>query len=169
MFKENDVVVYNRSGVCVIEKIEEKSFLTNKKYDNTYYVLKPVFDPTSTIFVPVGNEKLVGMMRSVLSKKEIDEMIERAKNSETTWIDEQRVRTENFRRTLSGGINTELLQMIRCLLAHKDFQAKNGKKLCSSDEEMLRDAKREVSREFAYSLGIEQDDVENYIATRLAV
>ncbi len=167
MFKVNDTIVYGRTGICVISAIEKKKYSVRDRIEKSCYVLKPIYDSTSTIFVPVDNEKLISMMRRVLTKQEIDFMLESVKNGEEQWIDDQRERTERFKEVLSNGIRSELLLMIKCIYEHKALLSQNGKKLCASDEGILKDAEREVSQEFAYALGIGVDEVENYILSKL--
>lgn len=53
MFKINDVVVYGTQGICKIVDIEEK---TVSKVSKKYFVLKPVNNNDSTIFLPTDNE-----------------------------------------------------------------------------------------------------------------
>lgn len=167
MYSKNDIVVYGRTGVCSIEDIKKKSFSIKSRYENLCYVLKPLYDESSTVYVPVDNERLTSMMRRVLTKNEIDSMIEKVRADNLEWIDDQRERTETFKHILANGIRKDLLVMIRTLSLHKEHLAQNGKKLCSSDDGILKDAKREVSQEFAYALGIDQSGVEPYILERL--
>lgn len=167
MFAKNDVVVYGRTGICTVESIEKKSYSMKNGTGQMCYVLKPLYDTSSTVFVPVDNDTLTGMMRSVLTKGEIDSMLDTVKEKEEIWIEDQRERTAKFREVLSHGIKSELLVMIRSLYDHKTALTQSGKKLCASDDGILKDAKREVSQEFAYALGIDQSGVEPYITERL--
>lgn len=167
MFTVNDTIVYGRTGICVIDAIEKKKYSVRDRIENNCYVLKPIYDSTSTIFVPVDNERLTSMMRRVLTKQEIDSLLESIKDGEEQWIDDQRERTEKFKEVLSKGIRRELLLMIKCLYERKTQLLKNGKKLCASDDGILKDAEREVSQEFAYALGIEVGEVGNYILSKL--
>ncbi len=167
MFMVNDTIVYGRTGICVIDAIEKKRYSVGDRVENSCYVLKPIYDSTSTVFVPVDNERLTSMMRCVLTKQEIDLMLESVRDGGEQWIDDRRERTEKFKEVLSKGIRSELLIMIKCIYEHKALLLKNGKKLCASDEGILKDAEREVSQEFAYSLGIGVDEVGNYILSKL--
>ena len=72
MFQVNDTVSYGTHGVCQITEIGEKN-LTGKSME--YYILKPVYNENSTLYVPVHSENLTGKMRRILSVQEIREMI----------------------------------------------------------------------------------------------
>ena len=52
-------VVYGTTGVCVVDSIEQKKIGRNIKQ---YYVLKPVAQSTSTVFLPVDNEELLAKL-----------------------------------------------------------------------------------------------------------
>ena len=167
MFEINETIVYARSGLCKIEKIESKAFSVKNRPEHKCYVLKPIYDSSSTIYVPVENERLTSMMRNVLTKNEIDSLLEEIKGKENEWLDDQRERSREFRETLSNGIRTELLMMIRCIVQHKRNLSEVGKRLSSSDEAVLKEAKKEIIQEFAYALGIEQEGVEDYILSKV--
>ena len=61
MFLKNDIVRYGAHGVCKIADIAEKNF---NGVPVEYYALKPIYNDTSTIYVPLHNHRLS------LSKKE---------------------------------------------------------------------------------------------------
>ena len=73
MFQVNDVIVYGSAGVCRITAMEEKSISGSRK---TYFVLKPIHDPTATIFAPTDNAHVLQKMRRLLPKAEIDRLID---------------------------------------------------------------------------------------------
>ena len=53
VFQVGDVIIYGVQGVCKIEETEEKNVGGAAR---TYFVLKPVEDQGSTIYVPTDNE-----------------------------------------------------------------------------------------------------------------
>ena len=56
-FEKSDHIVYDNAGVCFIEDITAKKF---DYWDNERicYVLRPIGNPGSFVYVPVDNEKL---------------------------------------------------------------------------------------------------------------
>ena len=73
MFKINDVVVYGSQGVCEIVGINEE------RVDGAirnYFVLKPKNDKGSTFYVPTWNEKAWGKMRKVMTKEDVNALID---------------------------------------------------------------------------------------------
>ena len=84
MFKVNDVVVYGSQGVCEIISIEEQKIGGETK---KYFVLKPKNDKGATFYVPTWNEKAWGKMRKVMTKKDVDALIDSMPNKTPTWIE----------------------------------------------------------------------------------
>ena len=74
MFEIGGYVIYRSEGVCVISDIRYENFGGSSKGEK-YYILNPLNDRKSTVFVPVENDKLVGMMRKLLSASDIEEMV----------------------------------------------------------------------------------------------
>ena len=65
MLKLKDTVFYGTTGVCVVDCVEKKK-IGNMKKD--YYVLKPVSQSSSTVFIPTDNEKLLLKVTNTSSK-----------------------------------------------------------------------------------------------------
>ncbi len=164
-YKKQDTIVYGTTGICTIEDIRQKSFSPGQQ--EMYYILKPVFSPSSTVYVPVDNERLTAKMRRVLTKPEIDALVDTVAKRGDVWTEDRRERVDRFKATLSEGIGTELLTMIHSLHRHKAQLEQQHKKLCSADEQTYASAKKMVTEEFSYALHIAPDEVEAYIVNRL--
>ena len=70
-FSAGDTLVYGTQGVC---RIKEISTLQFGKTQTEYYILTPVADERSVVYVPTGSEKLVSKMRELISREELDEL-----------------------------------------------------------------------------------------------
>ena len=55
MLELKSTVFYGTTGVCVVERMETKKIGRESK---DYYVLKPVAQCSSTVYVPTDNEVL---------------------------------------------------------------------------------------------------------------
>lgn len=99
MFMIDDVLVYGTQGVCKIVDIEEKSISGTKK---KYYVLKPSDEKGPTIFAPVDNEHVLKKMRKLLSKKEIDNLIDSMPDKDPTWISNENERKEQYKSIIAS-------------------------------------------------------------------
>lgn len=151
MFSVGQLVLYGTNGVCRIEDITEKS-VGNVKGE--YYVLKPASSASSTLYVPMSNELLVGKMRSVLTREEVNEVLANKPQADE-WIEMKQDRTEYFKSIISRGDRRELVGMIRLISAHRDSMLNEGRRLHMSDERFLREAEKMVCEEFSIVLGID--------------
>ena len=73
LFNIGDMVVYGSQGVCKIDAIQEKQI---GKAVMNYYVLKPVFNENTSVFVPVENATLTSKMQDLLTRSQAKELIQ---------------------------------------------------------------------------------------------
>jgi len=165
VFKINDVLVYGTQGVCKIVDIEEKSISGTKK---KYYVLKPSDEKGPTIFAPVDNEHVLKKMRKLLSKKEIDNLIDSMPDKDPTWISNENERKEQYKSIIASGDHLELIKLIKALYAHKKAREADGRRLHMSDERFFKEAEQLLYDEFQYVLNLHsKDDLMKYILARI--
>ena len=132
MFEKGDIVSYGTTGVCLISGYcVQKVRGENRKY----LVLKPVYSPNSTVYVPLDNEK-----------------------------ESDAERSEEFGRILENGTRQELAHMVRSLYVHRSEQLSKGKHLRSADEMFFRSGEKLLFEELAAALGTEPDKVLDIIA-----
>lgn len=95
-FSVGEKVLYNVNGVCEITDISEKVFNNNII---SYYVLKPINNGDSTVFVPVNNENLVTKMKRLMTRSQIDEIISDVSEQETQWNVNDTTRKEEYKKS----------------------------------------------------------------------
>ncbi len=166
-FQKDDYVVYGKMGVCQVVKCERISFGASD--DGEYYVLTPMSDRRSLVYVPCNNADLMSRLRPLFSKLQIDEILQEVPESELCWIEDKNERASYFRSLMAEGDRCQLLRLIRCLYKRKQEKMIAGKMLSTSDEAMLQDCVRMVEEEFSVSLGISRDEVGAYVHNRLNV
>ena len=151
MFHCGETVLYGTEGVCRIAEIREMKVGRTRE---NYYVLKPVYRESATIYVPVDNEKLVARMRRLLSAQEIDSLLGAVALEDVPWVDDP-----NERRTVYGEIlaSGDRCQQLRTA----------GRQLRSGDDQLLREAEKLLHDEFALVLAIPQQEVPAYIRSRI--
>ena len=161
MLNVGEAVIYGAQGVCSITGTIQK-MVGDQTYE--YYVLRPVFNDNSTIFVPVNNKKLLSKMRRVLSSDEIYGIIKAMPDEDTDWKEDDSVRAEKYREIISGGDRQKLVRLIKTMYTHEKELKEKGKKLRVSDGVLFRDAEKLLCEEFAYVLKIDRDQVIPFIA-----
>lgn len=166
MFNIGDTILYSTTGICSIERIEEKDIGKIKKQ---YYVLKPVSKSNNTVFVPLDNETLTSKMRSVRTRSEIINCIRSCENLTDIWIEDDNERKEVFTKMLGLGELKELLILVCSLCMHRDIQLSSGKNFHIADSRILSDAQRLLFDEISFTLGIEIDEVPKVIESEISV
>ncbi len=163
VFDVGDNVSYGTAGICTITGIEKRCFDGENEYD--YYMLSPINSKTSKYYLPVTNSE--GKLRRLLSKDEIFELIDKAAEyDDEGWEKDSRERKAKFDSILNGDDFEKLLKMLKALYFQQERNKLSGKKLVNSDENAMKAAEGIVFQEFAIVLGIEYEDVENFILQR---
>lgn len=167
-FNKGEYIKYATSGVCLIENITKIDYLHNRN-PKDFYVLKPVSGNSSTVYVPVENEALTSKMRKLLSKEEIDSLIDASKENIIAWIDDRRTRSEKFKAIISKSEPDTLLRLVSCIYMKKQELSAFGKKLSSTDEAILTSAENLIENEFAFVLHLTGAQLSAYIRDRLGI
>ena len=164
MFQINDVVVYGAQGVCkIVGTQEQKIDGTNK----TYFVLKPADDRGATFYVPTWNEKALAKMRKVMTKQDVDALIDSMPKKKPVWIANENERKETYKRILAGGNQAQIISMIQAIYLHKKEREAEGKRLHMSDEHFMKDAEQLLYNEWQYVLNVDKAGLMAYIFKRI--
>ena len=166
MLQINDTILYGAEGACTVADITEQE-VGGKTV--RYYVLQPIYNPRSTVYVPVDNPILTAKMRRVLSKEEILRIIEDMPNQPSQWIEDEEQRKETYRDILRRGDRIELVRMIKALYDHQQVQRQKGKHLHAVDEYLFKEAEKMLYDEFALVLGIKPDQVVPFITHQITL
>ncbi len=164
MFEIGQTVLYGLEGVCNIEDRQKVKVGHTRAF---YYVLRPIFRPNSTIFVPEDNELLLSRMRPILSEEEIAQILHDAPLEELAWIDDPNERKTEYQKILLSCDRLLLIRMLRTLYLQRQKLLKHSKHLRSADEQLLRDAEKLLHDEFALVLNIKQNEVSEYIRSKI--
>lgn len=165
MYQIGDMVLYGMEGVCEITGKEHRA---TAGVEGDYYVLKPVENGQSTVWVPAGNPQLVHKMRKLLSAQEVYQLIHKmASQPVMPWEDNDRARRDHFQEILRSGDRISLISMIRTLYLHQQELAAKGKKIHLSDEKQMKEAEKQLHEEFAHVLHIDRDQVVPFIVREI--
>lgn len=166
MIKVHDMVLYGVHGVC---RIEEQVSRRVGGREEQYFLLKPIFEKGSSIYVPIKNEALIAKMKRILSAEEIYELIRTMPDEELLWIEAETERRQMFQEILSGGDREQLIRLIKTLYLRRQNRLEQKRNLLLSDEKFLKDAERILYEEFAYVLKIDRDQVLPFIMKQIKV
>ena len=158
MFKVGDKVVYPMHGAGIIESIEEREVLGERR---SYYIMKiPIGD--MKVMVPMDNVQDIGL-RQVIGTQEMSEVLGILQDKNTTmnvsWNKRYRA---NLDKIKSGNI-FEVAEVVRNLtIRDKD------KGLSTGERKMLENAKRILISELVLVKDIAEDQVEDLLHKVLA-
>lgn len=164
-FHVGDHVSYACNGVCRVEDIRADQVGSGEK---TFYILKPVADPGSTIFVPVDSAPLLAKMQPLPSRAEIDALIRSARADAMAWEENRKIRAAQFQATIKACDLRELLRLTCCIYQHKQQLNALGKKLPASDDAALHRAEALIENELSFVLSLSREQVGPYIQEKLA-
>ena len=164
MFHVGDYVIYENSGVCKIEAIGLLDIQGMSK-DKEYYTLRPEYIRGSTIFNPVGNEKVI--MRPIISKEEALALIDEMKTMECLVITDERRREIDYKEALHKCDCRELVKLIKTSYLRKQSRLKEGKKVAASDDRYFNLAEEQLYGEMAVALGMNKEETKVFVHQKL--
>ena len=167
-FQKGEYVVYSNAGVCHVEDIKRMKFSAQDE-EQTYYILQPIGNAASTLYIPLDNEKLNAKLRKVLTRDEIDHILAEIKEKELHWEEDKKKRAEKFKEILKEKEQKKMLLLVSCIYLKKQELLSCGKKLNFTDEGVLQEAERYIDEEFAFSLDIPIGQVGIYIQDKLGI
>jgi CarD family transcriptional regulator len=159
LFKIGDKVVYPMHGAGVIESIEEKEILGEKRQ---YYILKlPVGD--MKVMIPINNCHEVGL-REVIDSDGVQKVIsilrDQSSNMSTNWNRRYRANLEKIK---SGDIY-EVAEVVRNLVNRE-----KEKGLSSGERKMLENARQILISELVLATELEEDRAQSLIDNAFAL
>ena len=165
MYKTGEIIVYSAQGVCRISGTEEKRISGNNR---KYLMLKPIGDTEAVFCVPMWNETALSRLRKVMSKDELNAIIDAIPDQKSVWIGNENERKEAHRRILTSGDQAAIVSMIRSLYLHKKEREAEGKRLHIADENIMKEAEQLLYNEWQYVLDVDRAGLLAYITRRIA-
>lgn len=155
MFNIGDRVVYPMHGAGIIEAIEEKEILGDKK---KYYVMKmPIGE--MKVMIPLDNVEKVGL-REVIGKGAVNKVFQILQgHDEVTNANWNRRYRANMDKIKSGNI-FKVAEVVRSLTLRE-----KEKGLSTGERKMLESAKQILISELVMVKGIDQAEILNSLET----
>lgn len=160
MFSVGDKIIYGENGVCTVEKIAPLD-MSGASTDKLYYHLSPLIG-TGTYFAPVDSN---AFMRPVISREEAEALIDSMESIEPAICTDTRFNhVDAFYKELFKQHSCEALVAI---VKGLKGRMSDKKTKSSRAESTMKRAKDILHGELSIALGIEINEVENYICARL--
>ncbi len=164
MFQKDEYVIYGNNGVCMVKDIGPLDMPGIPK-ERIYYTLVPYYTKDSQIFTPVDSDKVP--MRPLLSREQIMQLIEEIPDIELLWVKDEKQRETQYKEALHKCSCHELIRIIKTIYQRGQSRLAEGKKMTASDEKYFHLAEDRLYGEFAITLGIELEQVKNFISARI--
>ena len=160
MFEVGEKIIYGENGVCTVEKIDALP-MAGSPADKLYYHLSPYIG-TGVFFAPVESNVF---MRPVMSREEAEALIDAMPDIEPAICHDNRFNhVDAFYKELFRQHSCEALVAIVKGLRQRMSQRKTKS---SRAEATLKRAKDILHGELAVALGLDMQDVEDYIISRV--
>ena len=163
-FAAGDTVLHASEGVCSVQEIRSMRFGTAA--EQPYYILKPsTVKSSSTVYMPVARGNAV--LRRLLTRADIDALIERSRTCGPLWVEDSKQRREVFRRVLQEGDYAQIIHMISEIHIHGEQRTAKGRKPCAGDEGILSEAEHLLHQEFSCVLNLSAEETVRYVRKKL--
>ena len=158
MYKLGTYVCYRSEGVCVITEIKRQNFGTLNELKD-FYILSPIKDPCSKLFVPTDNAALVEKMRPLYSADKINLLVKDLLDKKFEWIEQARPRSNFFREILSDGKRDSLIMLIHTVYNREAELSAIDKHVTQGDMAAVAKAKKMLIDEFSVTTNIKTEQM----------
>ena len=160
MFGIGEYVVCGSKGVCTVEDVT-KLDMPGVDEKREYYVLKPIYNISTTVYIPVDAGK--ESMRGVLSAAEANSLIRRIDDIAPIAIANDKMLEQEYRGCMRTNLCEEWVRIIKTTRQRKIKRQEMGRKVTAVDAKYSRIAEDSLFGELAIALGIPKDKVPDYI------
>ena len=160
MFGIGEYVVCGSKGVCTVEDVT-KLDMPGVDEKREYYVLKPIYNVSTTVYIPVDAGK--ESMRGVLSAAEANSLIRRIDDIAPIAIANDKMLEQEYRGCMRTNLCEEWVRIIKTTRQRKIKRQEMGRKVTAVDAKYSRIAEDSLFGELAIALGIPKDKVPDYI------
>lgn len=162
MYEVDTYVRYGGNGVFRIKEIITKKLSMRER--KKYYVLERVFGVETQITTPIDNPNL----RAIISKQDVDALIEKMPSLQTNWIDDRRLRNEAFKSMLASNDIYQLATLIKTIHDKQEEKEREKKQISDEDLATFHQAEEILAEEIALIVGLEKEEVTPYILKKVA-
>lgn len=160
MFQTGDYIVYGSRGVCRIKDIGTLDFLGKEK-KKLYYTLVPYYVEGSVVYAPVESNGIV--MRPIMSKEEVMELINEIPQIEELWIKDEKSRELAYKEAVKSCDSRELIRIIKTIYNRGKSRMAEGKRMTESDNKYFKLAEENLYAEMAVTLHMNKEDVKKFV------
>lgn len=161
MYQIDEYVMKVNTGLCHIENIVHLDGIGIEK-NKLYYLLIPLSDDKSKIYVPVDPEPT--SIRHVMNIKEAWSLIERISSINEVTIKNEKQREQEYKNAIKSTDPERWASIIKTMYLRKQKRTAEGKKSTAMDEHYFKVAEDYLYSELAFAIGKEKSEILHIIA-----
>ena len=164
MFKRDEYVFHESGGVCRIADICYAP-LENMPADRQYYIIKPVRDPNSVIYMPVDGTGV--FLRRLMDRAEALALLERIPSVE--WIDEPNAKLlrAKYIEAMHRHDPEEWVRVIKTVARRIRQQVSPSRRISDTERSFAETAKRHLYTELSLVLGKNEQELAATVSEHL--
>ncbi|NBJ92600.1 CarD family transcriptional regulator [Parablautia muri] len=162
MFQKGEYVIYSNNGICLIQDITTLN-LSGVDKNREYYLLKPVFASTSTVYIPVDTAE--ASLRPAISKDEAHSLIKSIPDIPTIPLTDEKTLEKTYKEYMRSNNCKAWVQLIKTIYLRKENRILKGHKVTALDSRYFNLAETSLYGELSVALGKPRDEVKSYIAS----
>lgn len=161
MFQKGDYVICGNNGICCVQDVTTLD-ISGVDKKRKYYLLKPVFQSTSTVYVPL--DAADKSIRKASSRQEADELIQSIPNIPLIPLADEKALERTYKEYMHEGSCVAWIKLIKTIYLRKEKRILKGCKVTAVDSRYFKLAEDFLYGELSVALNISRDEVRNYIA-----
>ena len=164
MFDKGEYVVCGSKGVCTVEDVTTLN-VPGVDGRREYYVLKPVYNCSTTVYIPVDAGK--ESMRGVLSAAEAKKLIRKMEEIAPIVIANDKMLEQEYRGCMRTNLCEEWVRILKTTRQRKQKRQELGRKVTAVDAKYSKIAEESLYGELAVALGIPRETVPAYVESEI--
>ena len=160
MFKIGEFVVKANSGICKIEEITELDLLDDGNLI-PYYVILPLDEKSSRLFVPV--DTAANVLRYVIDETKAWDIIHSIPSIPEPIFENEKIRELKYKEAIKNCEPQSLVGILKSMCTRKKLRIEQGKKSFAIDEHYYKLAENSLYSELAFATGKEKTDIHEMI------
>ncbi len=164
MFACNEYVFHESGGVCRIDEIKAAP-LENMPAGRLYYIMKPVNDQNSVIYIPVDSEQI--FLRKLMDRTQAQELLDDIPFIRTIDESNAKLLRAKYVELMKTHDPVEWVRVIKTVYLRSDVQNGHGKRLSETERSFAETAKRHLHTELSLALDVPREQMEAYISEHI--
>ena len=164
MFTKGEYVFHETGGICCVEDVQLAP-LEHMPADRQYYVIKPMHDPNSVIYIPVDSDRI--FLRRLLDREAAEELLDRIPFIRAIEEANSKLLRAKYIELMHTYDPVDWVRVIKTVYLRSQPQLGRASRLSDTERMFSEKAKHNLHAELALALGLREQDMETYIAEHI--